>query len=77
MSSRGAPWASSGATTGPLSPGTYYYICSVGSHCSYGQKIKVIVRAAPSTVAPSTAAIFLIVSFMTYTFVIQKKASEE
>lgn len=28
-------------------------------------------------VAPSTAAIFLIVSFMTYTFVIQKKASEE
>jgi len=40
------------------SPGVYYYICTVGSHCVYGQKIAITVvgvASSPSSPPPSPA----------------------
>ncbi len=37
----GEPSVDNRADIGYLSPGTYYFICSVAGHCSAGMKIKV------------------------------------
>ena len=34
-------------------PGTHYYICSVPSHCAYGQKIAITVQSADAATLPS------------------------
>ncbi|PWA58488.1 cupredoxin [Artemisia annua] len=50
------------STTGPTritlnTPGTHYYICSVGSHCQAGQKLSInVLGGVTSPVSPPTAA---------------------
>ncbi|CAI9285781.1 unnamed protein product [Lactuca saligna] len=47
-------------TTGPArvtlkTPGTHYYVCTVGTHCQIGQKLTINVSATAATLPPAPA----------------------